>query len=151
LEPAGAGGPGGSTGLRIELRGRPPGNAPPAAEIDRLCALAAAAGGVTDGHIAIAFVDEPEIIELNARHRGRRAPTDVLSFPVDGCGPAIGPRELGDVVICAAQTADLSEAIVHGVLHLVGMDHECDDGEMLALQGELLSWAGADRARGAGR
>ena len=52
----------------------------------------------------------------------------------------VGPRELGDVVICPQHTADLREAIVHGVLHLVGMDHELDDGEMLTLQRELLSW-----------
>jgi probable rRNA maturation factor len=65
----------------------------------------------------------------------------VLSFPIDGDDAApIGPRELGDVVICPEHTADLREAIVHGVLHLLGMDHEDDDGEMLALQRELLSW-----------
>ena len=45
-----------------------------------------------------------------------------------------GPRELGDVVICPEHTEDLTEAVVHGVLHLCGYDHETDDGEMLALQ-----------------
>ena len=55
-------------------------------------------------------------------------------------GPAAGPRELGDVVICPEQTEDLSEAVVHGTLHLVGMDHETDHGEMLALQAEIVSW-----------
>jgi probable rRNA maturation factor len=50
------------------------------------------------------------------------------------------PRELGDVVICPAHTTDIYEAIVHGVLHLVGLDHERDDGEMLALQAEILRW-----------
>jgi probable rRNA maturation factor len=54
---------------------------------------------------------------------------------------AIGPggRELGDVVICPEHTVDIREAIVHGVLHLVGMDHETDGGEMLALQDRLLA------------
>ncbi len=61
----------------------------------------------------------------------------MLSFPVDGPGGA-EPRELGDIVICPAHTEDLGEAIVHGMLHLLGMDHETDDGEMLALQDELL-------------
>ncbi len=51
-----------------------------------------------------------------------------------------GTRELGDIVICPEHTADLREAIVHGALHLVGMDHETDEGEMLALQAEILSW-----------
>ena len=55
-------------------------------------------------------------------------------------GPAAGPRELGDVVICPEETEDLREAVVHGVLHLAGMDHETDDGEMLALQREILAW-----------
>jgi probable rRNA maturation factor len=43
-------------------------------------------------------------------------------------------------VICPAHTEDVLEAIVHGVLHLVGMDHEADDGEMLALQAEIVGW-----------
>jgi ssRNA-specific RNase YbeY (16S rRNA maturation enzyme) len=55
---------------------------------------------------------------------------------------AAGSRELGDVLICPEHTADVREAIVHGVLHLVGMDHETDDGEMLALQRELLASEG---------
>ena len=63
----------------------------------------------------------------------------MLSFPIDGAGEVPGPRELGDVVICPDHTTDLREAVVHGVLHLLGMDHETDDGEMLALQHELLS------------
>ncbi len=109
-------------------------------EIERLCALAAATAGVEDGHIAVEFVDAARIAELNREYRGQAGPTDVLSFPVDGDGAAIGPRELGDVVICTEHTEDLREAVVHGVLHLVGMDHESDDGEMLAVQRELLSW-----------
>ncbi len=43
------------------------------------------------------------------------------------------------MVICVEHTADVREAIVHGVLHLVGMDHETDDGEMLTVQAELLA------------
>ncbi|TMK40681.1 MAG: rRNA maturation RNase YbeY [Actinobacteria bacterium] len=108
--------------------------------VHRLCALAAASAGVQEGHLAVTFVDEREIAELNRRHRGRPEPTDVLSFPVDADADPAGPRELGDVVICPGHTADVGEAIVHGVLHLVGMDHESDDGEMLALQRELLAW-----------
>ena len=83
---------------------------------------------------------EERIRALNREHRGRDAPTDVLSFPVDEDGPPHGPRELGDVVICPEHTEDMREAIVHGALHLAGMDHETDDGEMLALQAELLTW-----------
>jgi probable rRNA maturation factor len=83
-------------------------------------------------------VGEERIRELNREHRGRDAPTDVLSFPVDESAPAAGPRELGDVVICPEHTEDLTEAVVHGVLHLCGHDHEIDDGEMLALQRRVI-------------
>ena len=109
-------------------------------EVERLAALALASAGVVDGHLAIEFVDEGRIRELNRDHRSRDEATDVLSFPIDGADAAAGPRELGDVVICPPRTTDLREAVVHGALHLVGMDHEVDDGEMLALQRELLSW-----------
>ena len=95
--------------------------------------------GVEDGHLAVALVGEERITELNRDHRGLERPTDVLSFPVDGAAVTGGPRELGDVVICPAHTEDLSEAVVHGVLHLCGYDHETDGGEMLALQDRIVA------------
>ena len=116
------------------------GDSLPAGQVRRACVLAAATAGVEDGHVAVAFVSPQEIAALNAEHRGRDGPTDVLSFPVDGAAPVAGERELGDVVICPEHTEDLAEAVVHGVLHLVGMDHENDDGEMLAVQAEVVSW-----------
>jgi probable rRNA maturation factor len=116
------------------------GDALPAEHVGRACRLAAATAGIEDGHVAVAFVGPEEIAALNAEHRGKDGPTDVLSFPVDGAGPAAGERELGDVVICPEHTRDLTEAVIHGVLHLVGMDHEADQGEMLVLQAEVLSW-----------
>ena len=116
------------------------GGALPAEQVRRACVLAAATAGVEDGHVAVTFVTPDEIAALNGRHRGREGPTDVLSFPVDGAGPVAGDRELGDVVICPEYTADLAEAVVHGVLHLVWMDHEADEGEMLAVQAEVVSW-----------
>ncbi len=114
---------------------------PTAAELERLCALAIASAGIEDGHVAIEFVDTERIQALNREHRGLDEPTDVLSFGVDGDGTSAGPRELGDIVICPDHTEDLREAVIHGALHLTGMDHETDDGEMLALQAELLRWA----------
>jgi probable rRNA maturation factor len=115
----------------------------PAERVRHACVLAAATAGIEDGHVAVTFVSADEMAALNVQHRGKEGPTDVLSFPVDGDGLISGPptlRELGDVVICPEHTEDLSEAVVHGVLHLVGMDHETDEGEMLALQAEVLSW-----------
>jgi probable rRNA maturation factor len=114
---------------------------PTAAELERLCALAIASAGIEDGHVAIEFVDADRIQALNREHRHRDEPTDVLSFAVDGSEASAGPRELGDIVICPEHTEDLREAVIHGALHLTGMDHETDDGEMLALQAELLRWA----------
>jgi probable rRNA maturation factor len=116
------------------------GDALAAEDVRRAAVLAASSGGVDDGHVAIEFVAPGRITELNAAHRGKDGPTDVLSFPVDEDERAVGPRELGDVLICPEHTEDLLEAVVHGVLHLTGMDHETDDGEMLALQAELLGW-----------
>jgi probable rRNA maturation factor len=89
-------------------------------------------------HLAVAFVSPAEIQELNRDHREKDRPTDVLSFPIDEDGPVVGLRELGDVVICPEHTEDLEEAVVHGVLHLCGYDHETDAGEMLALQDAVM-------------
>ncbi|MHB1567783.1 MAG: rRNA maturation RNase YbeY [Solirubrobacteraceae bacterium] len=113
---------------------------PAAVEFEQLCALALSSAGIEDGHVAIEFVDEDRIRELNLRWRGIDEPTDVLSFGIDEDNDPAGPRELGDIVICPPQTEDLREAVVHGALHLTGMDHETDHGEMLALQAELLRW-----------
>jgi probable rRNA maturation factor len=110
------------------------------AQVRRACELAAASAGIAEAHVAVEFVDAARIAELNASYRGKEGPTDVLSFPVDDDGPVAGPRELGDVVICPEHTEDLVEAVVHGVLHLTGMDHETDEGEMLSLQAEIRSW-----------
>lgn len=88
--------------------------------------------------MAIAFIERDEMRRLNSGHRSKDEPTDVLSFPVDGAGPVAGPRELGDVFICPDETADLAEAVVHGVLHLCGYDHETDQGQMLDLQRRVL-------------
>jgi probable rRNA maturation factor len=134
----------------------------PPHEVQRLCTLVAARMGIEHGHVAVEFVATGRIATLNGEFRGKQGPTDVLSFPIDGVEHVPGaadvaraaahgvgerslasvPRELGDIVICPEHTHDVREAIVHGMLHLVGMDHETDDGEMLALQDELL--AGAD-------
>ncbi len=140
--------------IDVEVFGAPaaPG-APGPEEIERLCVTVAGRLGAPEGHVAVEFVGEQRIAQLNREHRGKPEPTDVLSFPIDGVPeappaatgaagqgelPPVAPRELGDIVICPEHTADLREAVVHGMLHLLGMDHETDSGEMLALQRELL-------------
>jgi probable rRNA maturation factor len=109
------------------------------ADLRGAVAATLSATGVADGHLAVELVGPERIRELNRDHRGRDAPTDVLAFPVDGPGPSAGPRELGDVAICPEHCSDLTEAAVHGVLHLCGYDHETDGGEMLALQERILA------------
>jgi probable rRNA maturation factor len=113
---------------------------PTPAEVGELVRLAFASAGIHEGHVAVEFVSEERIRDMNRDYRHLDEPTDVLSFAVDADGPAAGPRELGDIVICPEHAGDLREAIVHGALHLSGMDHESDDGEMLALQAELMRW-----------
>jgi probable rRNA maturation factor len=100
---------------------------------------ALAAAGVEDGHLGVEIVDAERIRELNRAHRGKDAPTDVLAFPIDELGPVAGPRELGDVAICPEHCSDVTEAAVHGVLHLCGHDHETDDGRMLDVQARVLA------------
>lgn len=127
--------------LEVEVLGRELTEPPlPVAEIERLCALTLQGAGIEDGHLAVEFVCAERIAELNREFRGKVGPTDVLSFPIDELEP-LGDavqRELGDIVICPTHTVDLREAIVHGALHLIGMDHETDDGEMLALQDTIM-------------
>jgi probable rRNA maturation factor len=126
--------------LDVEVFGDAGPDGPSLIEVERLVGIALASAGVEDGHVAVEFVAADRIAALNSEFRGRPGPTDVLSFGVDETAPSAGPRELGDIVICPEQTTDLREAVVHGALHLTGMDHETDDGEMLALQAELLRW-----------
>jgi probable rRNA maturation factor len=131
-----------SAGLDIEVLGIDllvP-DTPTALEVRELCVLALASAGIEDGHMAVEFVDSDRIQELNREYRSVDEPTDVLSFGVDQAGDAAGPREIGDIVVCLEHTEDVREAVIHGTLHLTGMDHEADDGEMLALQSELLRW-----------
>ncbi|HET7053715.1 MAG TPA: rRNA maturation RNase YbeY [Solirubrobacterales bacterium] len=109
------------------------------ADLRDAVAAALVAAGVADGHLGVELVDAERIRELNREHRARDTPTDVLAFPLDGAGPTAGPRELGDVAICPEHCSDVVEAAVHGTLHLCGMDHETDEGEMLATQERVMA------------
>jgi probable rRNA maturation factor len=90
---------------------------------------------------------------LNAEHRGRPDATDVLSFPLDMREPLPDgvPRQLGDVVVCPAyakaQGTPIEHLLVHGALHLLGYDHDADDGEMLRRQDQIVEELAAGAAR----
>ena len=98
------------------------------------------AEGITAGEVGVILVGADEMAALNAAHRGRDEPTDVLSFPLDGRDALPGgmPRQLGDVVVCPeraeADGTPVALLLVHGTLHLVGYDHEADNGDMLRRQ-----------------
>lgn len=115
--------------------------APLTALAERVCAEL----GIVHAELGIMVVTEDRMAGINGEHRAKPTPTDVLSFPVDGPEVLAGwpddgpPAELGDIVICPAAAEDpLGTLVIHGLLHLVGYDHEVDDGEMLALQDELV-------------
>ncbi len=88
-----------------------------------------AAEGRPDVELSVSFVGEEEMADLHVRYLDEPGPTDVLSFPMDEDGL------LGDVVVCPAEAArnnpnlpaELRLLVVHGVLHLLGYDHEADD------------------------
>lgn len=90
-------------------------------------------------HVSIVLVGERAMRVLNNRWRGKDTPTDVLSFSQrEGLGGALHPEVLGDIVICIpvarrqAQeaghclAAEIDRLVVHGLLHLVGFEHEDD-------------------------
>lgn len=106
------------------------------------------------GELSVALVDDDQMRELNANWRGKDQPTDVLAF-AQREGDALGETELlGDVVVSiptaqrqARERAhsvedEIRELLVHGILHLLGYDHEISPEEadrMFARQREVLA------------
>jgi len=111
--------------------------------------FACAQVGIERATVGLVVISPDEMADISGAHRGTPEPTDVLSFPVDGPEardwPTEGPPpELGDILICPeAAQEPLTTLAVHGLLHLVGYDHEVDDGEMLALQDDIVHAAGS--------
>lgn len=119
-------------------------------------AFVLSAEGVDDGaSLSISFVERSEIADLNERFLGKQGPTDVLSFPIEDATPGAPPAtpddgpplELGDIFICTDVVADHAASlgvafedelylmVVHGVLHILGWDHETGaDAEMMELR-----------------
>jgi len=132
------------------------------ATIDRAAASVLAAEAVPSGvEVSVALVDAGRIRELNRLYRGVDAPTDVLSFPMDD--PHSGEPEtvLGDVVIAlpvAVRQAgeyghtlarEVAYLTVHGVLHLLGFDHEEPEDRETMRRHEEAALAGLGLSRDA--
>lgn len=100
--------------------------------------------------LAVCLVSDRAMTAYNRRYRGKSRTTDVLSFPAGGGRDPEGRRHLGDILISAPQAArqaraarhplsrELGILLVHGYLHLLGYDHEKDDGAMLRLERRVV-------------
>ena len=116
------------------------------AEAAEVARLVLAAEGIENGELGIVFVAPDEIQELKREHLGVDEATDVLSFPLDGRDelPDGVPRALGDVVLCPAVVGEAWRGpLVHGLLHLLGYDHERSAREaarMKRRERELAGW-----------
>jgi probable rRNA maturation factor len=97
------------------------------------------------------FVGPRAMRKLNCKYRGKDSPTDVLSFAYGSGAEAFGDVPLlGEVVIAPSVAFDharrwrtppeqeVRKLLVHGILHLLGYDHETDNGEMIRMQNRLM-------------
>ena len=101
--------------------------------------------------LSVMLTDDAGIADYNERFRGKAEPTDVLSFPSEAGSESDSGHYLGDLVVsverAAAQAAEhghepVEEAevlVLHGVLHLLGHDHETDEGQMRELEARLAT------------
>ena len=110
------------------------------------------AQSLTIKEIELIITDNESIQELNQEYREKDKPTDVLSFPMDApfTEQSIFGMPLGSIVISADLVKEkanelghtiqdeLSLLFIHGLLHLLGFDHESDDGEMRAREKEII-------------
>jgi probable rRNA maturation factor len=120
--------------LIVECSAAPNQRAPSRAKLQRWASAALGARG-KGCELAVRVVSQPQMRRLNREFRGKDKPTNVLSFPATAT-PGVQPAPLGDVVICPAVlrrearaqkkslAAHWAHLTVHGVLHLVGYDHE---------------------------
>ena len=145
--------------LRVDVQAKSAG-APPAARVRGVLARAARAVKAPASEVSVLFCADTRMRALNRRYRGQDRPTDVLAFPAGDSGSGF----LGDIVISVPYAErearrrrepgarEIDRLLVHGLLHLMGYDHETDDGEMDALEARIRRRLGlADSAEGSAR
>ena len=161
--------------LRVDVQAKSAG-APPAARVRGVLSRAARAAktpeaaaigraprgatGRTPREVSVLFCADTRMRALNRRYRGQDRPTDVLAFPTADSESGF----LGDIVISVPYAGrearrrrepgarEIDRLLVHGLLHLMGYDHETDDGEMDALEARIRRRLGlADSAESSAR
>jgi len=102
---------------------------------------------LTDKEVELILTNDEEIQEINLAHRGIDKATDVLSFPLEG----VEGFPLGSIMISVDIAKTVAEELghsldeeiallfIHGMLHLLGYDHECDEGEMREKEEEVIN------------
>lgn len=137
-----------SGGTRIDFVSRVPGPPLDRREAARILRGAASRLGAPEGRVAVVFTGDEEIRSLNRAFRGKDRPTDVLSFS-DGRAGEDGVLMIGDVIIsvpAARRNArraghslrlETAQLLIHGLMHLLGYDHEVDGGEMESIERSL--------------
>jgi rRNA maturation RNase YbeY len=135
--------------MDVDIRSSVSGGLPPA-RVRRILVSAARAAGGKGRDVSVFFCGDRRMAGLNRRWRRKTRSTDVLSFPVG----EIGARFLGDIVISVpyatrqarrrggSPAREMDRLLVHGYLHLLGYDHETDDGEMDALEAKVRARLG---------
>lgn len=137
-------------------------------ELEKLLSFAADKLNVGDAELSLSFVDNETIRKINAQYRNKDQVTDVISFAleekVEGEAEIVGvtiPRMLGDIIVSVPKAREQAEAyghsferelgflVVHGLLHLLGYDHQtpAEEKEMFSLQEEILTAFGLPRSK----
>lgn len=117
--------------------------------LSRFCARALTAAGFTQWELSLLLCDDTRIASLNGRYRGMHRPTDVLSFSGESEGTpgflsgdialSLDMLRRNAVAFGVTEDEELKRLIIHGILHLAGMDHGRGKGrQMLDLQENLL-------------
>jgi len=115
-------------------------------------ALEQIANSLSNREVELMIVDDAKMLELNSEYRGKESSTDVLSFPLEApftqqsiFGMPLGTIIISDVYVKKVSKAldhteqdELSLLFIHGMLHLLGFDHETDNGEMRTREKELI-------------